>query len=442
MQSSNIAAPRRGYLVPLALIGCLFFIFGFITWANSQLIPYLRIACELSSAESYLVATAFFAAYFFMALPSSAILQRVGYKRGISLGLGIMAVGALLFIPAAGGRSYPLFLAGLFVIGTGLALLQTASNPYVAVLGPNKSAAQRISIMGICNKVAGIIAVFVFGRITLSNADALVESLKSMSPVQKAVELDALAGKVVGPYTIIAAVLGTLAVIFLFLRLPEIVEEESADDTAISRTRTSILQFPHLLLGALAIFFYVGAEVISYDTFAAFGQHLGFPLDKADQPWWRNAKNFASFTGYALLAGYALGIVAVPKLMSSQAALRFSCLLSLVFVILARHTEGYAAVASFAALGFSQAMMWPGIFSLALNGLGRFTKVGAALLVMGIVGGAVLPPLYGKYAEWRGDPQRAYAILAPCYLYILFYATRGYRIGLPAKAPVEMPESA
>ncbi len=416
----------RGYAFPLFLIGCLFFIFGFLTWSSSQLIPYFKIACELTQAESYLVATAFFAAYFVMALPSSYILNRTGYKRGMSLGLFIMAVGALVFVPAAEMRSYPTFLTGLFIMGTGMALLQTASNPYVAVLGPHESAAQRISIMGICNKLAGIIAVYAFGSIVLSNSDALIARLATLSPEQKLNELNELAQRVVVPYGIIAVTLAVLGLALLFTGLPEINEAEQDEaDTAISAKKTSVFQFPHLLLGALAIFVYVGAEVISYDTFAAFGQHLGYPLDEA--------KHFASFTGYGLLAGYLVGIVAIPRFITQQRALVLFTLLSLVLVILTMMVKGNLAIVAFAGLGFSNSVMWPAIFPLALKGLGRFTKTGAALLVMGIVGGAVLPPLYGKLAEAMGsvahpESQQAYVILIPCYLFILYFALWGRKL--------------
>jgi MFS transporter, FHS family, L-fucose permease len=422
MAVSN-ATPRTNlnvYLFSITIIGVLFFIFGFITWANSQLIPYLKIACELTVAQSYLVATAFFAAYFFMAIPSSYILGKTGYKKGMSLGLLIMAIGAILFIPAANARSYPLFLGGLFIIGTGLALLQTASNPYVTVLGPIESAAQRISIMGICNKIAGIIAVYILGSIILENADGVKAKLLTLSDTARAAELDSLASRVITPYIIIAAVLFVLAVIIYFINLPEIREEEQQDQ-AVANSRTSVLQFPHLLLGALAIFFYVGVEVISYDTFANFGEALGYPLDKA--------KTFASYTGYGLLLGYVLGIILIPKFISQGKALLYSTILSIILVLVAVLSRGDTAIASFALLGFSNAVVWPAIWPLAINGLGRFTKIGSALLIMGIVGGAVLPPLYGKLAESIGSLQNAYLMMIPCYLYILYYALRGYKAG-------------
>lgn len=415
------SARRRNVIFPLIIIGALFFIFGFITWANSQLIPYLKIACDLTDTQSFLVASAFFAAYFVMAIPSSFILNKTGFKKGMSLGLFVMALGALVFIPAAESRSYPLFLAGLFIIGTGLALLQTASNPYVTVLGPIESAAQRISIMGICNKVAGIIAVFVLGSIVLKDVDALKAKLLTLNPADKAVELDTLAARVVNPYITIAIALSVLAVIIYFLHLPEIREEEETD-TSLSKNKTSAFQFPYLLLGAVAIFFYVGAEVISYDTFAGFGESLGYPLEKAS--------TFATYTGYALLLGYVVGIACIPRFISQQKALVANTVLSIILVLLAMFTNGMVAVVCFALLGFSNAVMWPAIWPLAIHDLGRFTKFGSALLIMGIVGGAALPPLYGKLSEVMGSKQWAYSIMIPCYLYILYYATSGYKIGI------------
>ncbi len=421
MSTSPAANHRRDFILPLVVIGALFFIFGFITWANSQLIPYLKVACELTTTQSLYVTSAFFAAYFIMAIPSSLILKKTGYKKGMSLGLFVMALGALAFIPAAQTRSYPLFLGGLFVIGTGLALLQTASNPYVTVLGPIESAAQRISIMGICNKVAGILAVFILGSIVLKDVDALNEKLLLLDPAGKAAELDKLAARVINPYITIAIVLAVLAVIIYFINLPDIKEEEEIVDAGHPKPHTSVFQFPHLILGAMAIFFYVGVEVISYDTFAGFGESLGYPLEKASM--------FASYTGYALLLGYVLGIICIPKYISQQKALVANTILSIALVLLSMFLKGMPAIVCFALLGFSNAVMWPAIWPLAIDGLGKFTKIGAALLIMGIVGGAILPPIYGKVTELMDSKQMAYVMMIPCYLFILYYALAGYRVG-------------
>lgn len=421
---------NKNYGFALFLIGCLFFIFGFITWSNSQLIPYLKIACELTDTQSYLVATAFFAAYFVMAIPSSMVLKATGFKKGMSLGLLIMAIGALLFIPAAHSRNYPLFLTGLFIIGTGLALLQTASNPYVTVLGPIEGAASRISIMGICNKVAGILAVYVLGSITLNNVDALKAKLLTLNSAEKAAELDLLASKVIGPYQIIAGVLALLAIVLYFLHLPEVSDSENvATDAKVSdvvidkqTSKNSIWEYPHLILGAIAIFFYVGVEVISYDTFAGYGEAIGFSLD--------TSKHFATYTGYGLLLGYVFSIFAIPKLIDQRTALIIAVISSMAMVLLSMFATGIPAVVCFALLGFTNSVMWPAIWPLALTGLGKFTKLGGAFLVMGIVGGAILTPLYGKFSELIGSKQLGYAIMLPCYLYILHFALKGYKVGV------------
>ena len=421
MNTVSVSSKQRSnYIIPLVIIGAFFFIFGFTTWANSQLIPYFKIAFELGTSQSLLVATAFFAAYFFMALPSSYILDKIGYKKGMILGLLVMAAGALLFIPAANSRDYSMFLVALFVIGSGLALLQTASNPYVTILGPIESAAQRISIMGICNKLAGIIAVVIMGGIVLKDVDAFKTNLATLSPADKTHELNVLIQRVVNPYIIIAVILVAFAVVLIFLTLPEVKEEEETE-SSLSKNKTSIFQFPFLLLGAMAIFFYVGAEVISYDTFAGFGESLGYSLEKAS--------GFAKYTGYGLLAGYILGIICIPKFISQQKALVISCLLSMLFVVASVFTTGMTAVVCFAGLGFSNALMWPAIWPLAIEGLGKFTKTGAALLIMGIAGGAALPPLYGKLAEVLDSKQTAYWMLIPCYIFILYFAVKGHKAG-------------
>ena len=405
----------------ITIIGILFFLFGFITWANSSLIPYLKLACQLTYTQSLYVASAFFAAYFIMAIPSSYILKLTGFKKGMSVGLFTMGIGALLFLPAAQSRNYNMFLFGLFVIGSGLALLQTAANPYVTVLGPIESAAQRISIMGICNKIAGICAVYVLGSITLNNADEIKAKIATLSEADKITELNALAHRVIQPYTIIAIVLFTLGILIFFTKMPEVHEEEVNMDDAHFSGKTNIFQFPHLLLGALAIFFYVGVEVISYDTFALFGEHLGYKLEVS--------KNFATYTGYALLAGYLFNIIAIPKFITQQKMLLGMTFLSMILVLLSVITKGHTAVFCFMLLGFSNAVMWPAIWPLAIEGLGRFTKIGSALLIMGIVGGAILPPLYGRLSELIDNKQTAYLIMIPAYLYILYYALAGHNAG-------------
>ncbi|HKG68284.1 MAG TPA: sugar MFS transporter [Segetibacter sp.] len=411
---------RKAGLSPIAIIGSLFFVFGFVTWLNSVLIPYLKIACELNNFESYLVAFAFYIAYFVMAIPSAKVLKVIGFKKGMAAGLAVMAVGALIFIPAAISRTYVLFLLGLFVQGTGLAILQTASNPYITIIGPRESAAKRISIMGICNKVAGAIAPIVLGAITLQNADSLVSRLQTMDPAQKALELDALASKVIVPYILIIAVLLVLAFFTYKSGLPEIDTDKEDETVAAANTRkTSIFQFPHLLLGVLTIFFYVGAEVMAGDTIISYGKSLGIALS--------TAKFFTTCTLVAMIIGYIIGIICIPKYFTQDNALKVSAILGLVFSVAAIFSHGYISVSFIALLGLANSLMWPAIWPLAIADLGRFTKVGSSLLIMALAGGALLPLLYGRLADVF-TPQKAYWILVPCYLFIAFYAIKGHKI--------------
>ncbi len=414
----------KNYLVSITIIGILFFIFGFITWINGTLIPYLKIACELKTdVQSYLVATAFFIAYTVMALPASLVLRKTGYKKGMAIGLFIMSIGAVVFIPAASGRDFSLFLVGLFIIGTGLALLQTASNPYVSIIGPIESAATRISIMGICNKVAGIIAGLIFGYIALNDADALIHNLETMDSAAKAAALDELASRVIVPYIIIAIALAALAVGILFSSLPDINEEDSAEGSSVSlaKNKTSVFQFPHLMLGVLALFLYVGVEVMAGDTIISYGKSLGIGLS--------TARFFTQGTLACMLLGYIVGISTIPKYISQADALKYCSILGVIFTVLAVLTSGYVSVAFVALLGLANSLMWPAIFPLAIEGLGKFTKTGSALLIMAISGGAIMPLVYGLISDSIGSTRIAYIIMAPCYFYILFYAMKGHNVG-------------
>src|SRR3954469_19502510 len=303
------------------IIGALFFVFGFVTWVNSTLIPYLQIACELKTSEAVLVTFAFYISYAVMAFPSSWVLRKTGFKKGMMLGLIVMAAGALIFVPAAHARIFGLFLVGLFVIGIGLALLQTASNPYITILGPIESAAKRISIMGVCNKTAGAIAPLIMGAIMLKNADSFVQRLTTLDAAQKAAELDQLASRVIMPYIIIAIVLVALALFVYFSHLPE-VKAEGEDDTADSTSalnRGSIFHYPYLWLGFISLFLYVGVEVMAGDIIQVYGNHIGISLDVA--------KHFTTYTMIGMLIGYITGIITIPKYVSQSTALRVSAIL-------------------------------------------------------------------------------------------------------------------
>ncbi|GAB3276362.1 sugar MFS transporter [Larkinella harenae] len=322
----------------------------------------------------------------------------------MSLGLVVMALGTILFIPAAKAVSYPSFLAGLFLIGIGLTVLQTASNPYVTILGPRESAAQRISIMGVANKLAGIFSQFIFGGILLTGGNALSAS-QSLE-------------KLVTPYLILTCVLLAFALLIRFSTLPEVSEEQDEDPTAAVKATTtdSIWQHANLVLGVLAIFCYVGVEVISGDTIINYGVALGFSNDEA--------KYFTAYTLYGMLAGYILCIILIPRFLSQQKALMLGTVLGLILTVGALVTDGFTSVLCIALLGFAIAPVWGALWPLSLNRLGRFTKLGSALLIMGISGGALLPLLHG-YLTDTVSPKMAYAMILPLLGYILYYAVVG-----------------
>ncbi|MGN6178522.1 MAG: sugar MFS transporter [Mucilaginibacter sp.] len=420
---------KKSAVSPVIIIGVLFFIFGFVTWLNGVLIPYLKIACQLNNFESYLVATAFYIAYLLMAQPSAWILKLFGFKNGMAVGLAIMAIGALIFIPAALTRIYAVFLLGLFVQGSGLAVLQSASNPYITIIGPPESAAKRISIMGIFNKSAGVLAPIALGSVILTNIDSFTANLATLSGAAKIAALNQLASRVILPYILIVIALVILAVLIYFSGLPEIdTDHEDEAVAAANSGKNSIFQFPHLIIGVIALFLYVGAEVIAGDSIINYGVAHHVPLSQA--------RFFASGTLVCMVIGYFAGIAFIPKYISQQKALVYSAILGTILTVLALFMPKYASITCIALLGLANSLMWPAIWPLALSGLGRFTKIGSSLLVMGIAGAAVFPPLYGLLVDVSKNAlgpemaaQVSYWILIPIYLFILYFAAIGYKKG-------------
>lgn len=410
---------------PIIIIGILFFIFGFVTWLNGPLITFVKLAFSLDTdSKAFLVTTAFYMAYFFLALPSSWILEKTGMKKGMALGLLIMAVGTFTFGQFATDRNYTAALIGLFIIGSGLSVLQTASNPYISIIGPIESAAQRISIMGICNKVAGILSPIALGFFVLKDIDKLEEKVNSAVdlPTREKI-LTEFASTIYLPYIIMAIILGVLAFWILRSGLPEIKASEVnvQSSESESKNKTSIFQFPYLLLGALCIFVYVGVEVMAGDAIGTYGKGFNIPTDET--------KYFTSFTLVAMLVGYVVGLLTIPKYISQQKALRISALLGILFATAALFTTGYVSVGFVAALGLANALMWPAIWPLAINGLGKFTERGSALLIMGIAGGAIIPKIFASLKDQYDFQWTFFAIMLPCYLFILFFATKGHKIG-------------
>ena len=422
--------------VPLAIIGALFFIFGFVTWQNGALIPYLKMVCQLTDTQAIMVAFAFYVAYTVMALPMAAILERTGFKNGMALGLLILVAGFLLYMPAAYFQQFSVFLLAQFVIGTGLTILQTAANPYVVKVGPEKSAAVRIMFMGLMNKGAGVIAPLAFTAIVLGDFASLSSvSLAAMPADEQSGTITALSHGLIYPYLGMAVVFAVLAWLLKMSPLPELPleqEEQVADDGQAAKT--SILQFPALVLGALTLFVYVGAEVIAGDTIGLFASNLGVA----------NASSLTSYTMAFMLIGYALGIVLIPRLVSQENALTASAVAGLVCSVMVvfsdTNSTGVSAVlwgwlgvpllpdtiTFIALLGFANALVWPAVWPLALAGLGKFTARGSALLIMGICGGAIVPLAYGLLSD-AVNGQAAYWIMLPLYSFILYYALLGHK---------------
>jgi len=421
---------KRQTQVSIFIIGILFFIFGFVSWVNAILIPYFKIACELTHFKAYLVTFAFYISYFIMSVPASYLLKRTGFKKGMMTGFWIMSLGAFIFVPAALTRTYEIFLMGLFTIGAGLAVLQTAANPYITVLGPKESAAQRISIMGIFNKGAGILAPLVFAAVILKATDTdLFAQLGSMGAAEKTKALDELVRRVMLPYLCVGSVLLVLGFLVRYSPLPEIDTEHESEELAAANTgKSTIFDFPHLVLGAIGIFLHVGTQVIAIDTIIGYANSMQIPL--------MEAKIFPSYTLAATIFGYILGIICIPVYISQVNALRFCTLLGTMLTVLIVFTKGQVhflghttdiSIWFLVLLGLANSLVWAGIWPLALDGLGKFTKVGASVMIMGLCGNAILPLVYGWMAD-RFDVRMAYWVLLPCYLYLVFYAVYGHRI--------------
>lgn len=409
----DMVKPATGgtYIKQVSIIGFFFFIFGFVTWVNGTLIPYLRIACELQEWQAYLVTFAFYISYTFMALPSSRILQLTGIIKGMQVGLLIMAAGCLLFVPAAMMRYYPLFLLGLFVVGAGTTLLQTAVNPYITILGDPARAAQRISIMGICNKFAGILAPMILGAIILKNSDGLLAELESLAPAAKTLRLDELARDVIMPYIVLTIVLCIIAFGIKYAHLPEIAPADI--DEKDGKAITGKSHNTAFMLGFTAIFVSVAVEVIAGDTISNYGIYHGVRLDVA--------KSLTSYTLASMLTGYVLGALFIPKLISQERAFLYCSLLGVLLTLLAVFVPGQTSIIFIALLGFANAMLWPAIWPLALRGLsGALLNRGSAILIMGIAGGAILPLVYSWLAHVSNN-QLAYLLLVPCYLFNVYY---------------------
>lgn len=416
---------EKGSALPLAIIAGLFFIFGFVTWLNGSLMPYLEIVLTLTPFQASFILFSFYIAVTVFSLPSSWVIRKVGYKNGMAIGLGVMASAAFLYIPAAKTHWFGLFLIAQFMMGAGQTLVQTAVNPYVVKMGPEESAARRISLMGILNKSAGIVAPLVFTALILGGMTGHPTTTPS------AEEIEQMANNLVMPYIYMGLVIGVVALLVRFSSLPELVSEEDKEEKLPLR---GALQFPNLVLGVIALFLYVGVEVIAGDTIGAYGRSIGFS----------NFSILTSITMACMVFGYILGIILIPRVISQQNMLLVSSVLgvflSLSIVFGSNESTSISSLFAFlgapaipntilciALLGLANAIVWPAIWPLALSGVGKYTATGSALLIMAIAGGAVMPVIMGALSTVI-DRQTAYIVMTPCYLFLLFYAAKGYKL--------------
>ncbi|HEU4790885.1 MAG TPA: sugar MFS transporter [Flavobacterium sp.] len=447
----SLANKQNSTLIPMAILTFMFFIFGFVTWLNGPLIPFFKLACELTESQAYFVTFAFYIAYFVMAIPSSWLIEKVGYKNGLSIGLIIIAFGAFMFYPAAETRTFGLFLGALFIMGTGLAVLQTAANPYVVVIGPRESAAARISILGTANKLAGFIAPLALTTLVLSNmADYTADKIAALDATAKSAALDSLALQLQTPYIYMGLIILILAILVKFSPLPEISLDEDGNVAHLSifQQIRDVLKRPQLVLGVITLMLYIAAEVLAGDSIGGFGKKLGVYGENGDF-----YLKLTSFTMTAMVIGYILGMSLIPKYVTQVTALKISGLLGVILVLSIVSVSPNTMIALpgipalplviilVALMGLSNALCWPAIWPMALQDLGGYTKIGGAMLIMAIIGGAIFPLMYGALADSidisnqtkilketvKSGNQLAYLILLPSYFMILFFAIKGHK---------------
>ena len=436
----NHVQDKRTTIQSMVILACLFFIFGLVSWVNTILIPYFQLTLQLSNFQSYLVTFAFYIAYLIMAIPSSFLLNKVGYKKGMMFGLWCMALGALLFVPAAYWRIYQIFLLGLFLLGVGLAILQSAANPYVTIVGPIESAAKRMSIVGTGNKLAGVIANLVFAAVVIRESDrVLMREIEAGNYTGAALEtaLDTLIKGVMTPYLILAIALFLFGIIIRYSALPEL------DPSVINKNRggdgsdrSSIFQYPALMLGIVAMFFHIGTQMIALGTSIQYAGTMGESLAGP-------AKNIPSYTMFLTFIGYFLGIALIPRYLNQRRALLISASINLILSALIITTSGTVNFLGMATdislwylvmMGLPNALLYAGIWPLAINELGKYTNLGSAFLVMALCGSAIMPIVYNAFVEMNTSlslfeaMKRAYWILIPCFAYIVWYGAWGYKI--------------
>lgn len=392
-------------MIPLAFIGIMFFAIGFALGINSLLVPVLQSSLQISNAASYLIIAATFIPFLLFGYPAGLTIKAIGYKKTMSLSFFIFAVAFYLFILSANEGSFALFLLASFVSGAGNAYLQASVNPYITILGPLESAAKRISIMGICNKLAWPIpSIFIVWLIGKDVHNIGISDLEY-------------------PFIIIILAFVILGIMAFFAPLPEVKAEgedapaDNAADESNSSGKTSIFQFPHLLLGCIALFLYVGVETVSLGTLVDYANSIGLA----------NAANYAWIAPIGIVIGYICGIIFIPRYISQATALKICAIIAIVGSILVVITPSDISIYFISLMALGCSLMWPALWPLAIADLGRFTKTGSSLLIMAMFGGAVIPTVYGWLKDACGA-QQAYWLCLPCFLFILYYGMYGCKI--------------
>ncbi|MGI6571866.1 MAG: MFS transporter [Fermentimonas sp.] len=395
---------KKNIIVPLLLVGSMNAILGFALGVNAFFIPFVKEAFHVTTAMSYLIMLATFSAYLVFGGVAGNILKKAGYKGGMVIALLLMAVGFLIIVPSAKTVNFSLFLLALFINGLGQALLTAAYSTYVSIIGPPESAASRISFMGICAKIFYAMASFILA-IFIDLADIKITDI-------------------ITPFYIIALVLFVMGILYYFSPLPEVKaigevsdEEEKTLPAGLTYGKKSIWQFPHLLLGVVAIFFTVGVEYLALGTINDYAYILGLS----------SPHNYVWYVSFAMIAGYLVGMFFIPKYISQTQALFSSTIVGILVSVLILLLPGNISIFLIPLLGLANALLWPAVWPLAIADLGKFTKTGSALLVTGIVGAGVIPLIFGYFAQ-HFSHQIAYAIGIPAYLYIMYYALWGSKI--------------
>jgi len=408
---------KNQYLIPFILVTSLFFMWGLANNLTGVLIPHLRKALELSNAQSTLVDTAAYLAYFIAAIPAGLLLKKTGYKNGIITGLLVFSLGCFLFIPAANNRDFTIFLLGSFIIGTGLATLETAANPYAARLGPEETSTTRLNLAQSFNGLAATAGPFIGTLFILSGKEFSAEELALMPEAEKIQYFTEEAASVKGPYIYIGVILLVLAVLFYLIRFPDI---EESGNKGESGSFLTAWKFPGLRLAVMAQFFYVGAQVCITSFFIRMAM-AGGGMSEKEAGWYLGIYGFLFMAGR--FAGTALTrIIAPARLLAAYAVA------AIILCIMAISLQGNLVVFALGALGFFLSIMFPTIFSLGIKGLGQHTKAGSSLLVMAIIGGAIFPVLMGYVIDRAGDDiQPGYYVPLVCFVVVLLFALRNVR---------------